>query len=527
MADASDAASNASPPDASPSDAIAQSLPPGTSSEELEANWRRVVDRSTRLPVIGFVVSATFWLLVGSALALIASVKFQLPDWLTQQAWLTFGRVRPAHLNTVIYGWISMVGVGISTWLWARLLKTKLRGQGLMLASIGLWNVGMVVGTIGILAGYSRAIEWVEMPYAAFAFIVPAMILVVASFILTLRERRAEHLFISVWYIGASMLWGPFLVIAFLLPIYSGVPEATANWWYAHNILGLWITPAGLAAAYYFIPKVIGRPVYSYHLSYLGFWTLALFYNWAGVHHLVGGPAPQWLATVSIVFSMMMIIPVIVVAVNHHLTVVGHFEKLKYSPTLRFVVFGAMSYTAVSLQGSFQSLRMWQEITHFTHYTIAHSHLGVYAFATMIAFGALYYIMPRVTNWEWEHPRLISLHFWATGLGIGAYFTALTIGGVIQGLQMLDPDVAFLQIVEDTKPWLVVRSVSGTLMTIGHVVFAYLLYRIVTRKGAPTEGPTYFQPAPQGMFGSRAGDGSPTGTPAVDTGTRTEERTGS
>ena len=507
------------------SDAVQQSLPPGETSESLEANWRRLVDRSTRGPVIAFIASATAWLIVGSLLALIASLKFQFPDWLVQQPWLTFGRVRPAHLNTVIYGWISMAGIGVGTWLWARLLKTKLRGGLLQLIAAGLWNVGMVVGTIGILAGYSRSIEWIEMPYAAFAFIVPAMVLVVASFLLTLRERRVHHLFISVWYLGASMLWGPFLIIAFLLPIYSGVPEATANWWFAHNILGLWITPAGLAAAYYFIPKVIGRPIYSYHLSYLGFWTLALFYNWAGVHHLVGGPVPQWLATVSIVFSVMMIIPVVVVAVNHHLTVVGHFEKLKYSPTLRFVVFGAMSYTAVSLQGSLQSIRSWQEITHFTHYTIAHSHLGVYAFATMILFGAVYYIMPRVTNWEWESPRLISVHFWTTGLGIGAYVTALTIGGVIQGLQMLDPDVAFLTIVEDTKPWLVVRSVSGTLMTIGHFVFAYLLARILMRSGTAKDGPTYFRPVPAGVFGTSAGDGSGDGAsrPSVED---VEERPG-
>jgi len=374
----------------------------------------------------------------------------------------------------------------------------------------------MLLGTIGILIGHSRAIEWVEMPYYAFAFIVPAMLLVVASFVITLKKRRVKHLFISVWYIGASMLWGPFLVVAILLPIYSGVPEATANWWYAHNILGLWITPAGLAAAYYFIPKVIGRPVYSYHLSYLGFWTLALFYNWAGVHHLVGGPAPQWVVTVSIVFSVMMIVPVVVVAVNHHMTVVGHFKKLKYSPTLRFVVFGAMSYTAVSLQGSLQSLRSWQEVTHFTHYTIAHSHLGVYAFASMIMFGAMYYIMPRVTNWEWDSPRLISIHFWTTGLGVGAYFTALTIGGVIQGLQMLDPSIDFLTIVDDTKPWLVVRSVAGSLMTIGHFVFAYLLYRIIAKSGERRDGPVYFHPAPAGLFGSGAGDGSSRQAPSVD-----------
>ena len=484
-----------SPTPSAPDDASASETP-----------WRRVVDRSTRGPVIVFVASATAWLLIGSVLALIASFKFQFPDWWTHQAWLTFGRIRPAHLNTMIYGWISMVGVGISAWLWARLLKTELRGQLLLHVSAGLWNLGVLVGTIGILIGYSRSIEWVEMPYAAFALIVPAMVLVVASFLWTLWDRHVRHLYISVWYLGAAILWGPLLVIAILLPIYSGVPEATANWWYAHNILGLWITPPGLAAAYYFIPKVIGRPVYSYHLSYLGFWTLALFYNWAGVHHLVGGPAPQWVVTVSITFSAMMIIPVIIVAVNHHMTVVGHFEKLWYSPTLRFVVFGAMSYTAVSLQGSLQSFRYWQEVTHFTQYTIAHSHLGVYAFATMIAFGSIYYIMPRVTQWEWGSARLVSLHFWTTGLGIGTYFTALTIGGIIQGFQLLNPDIAFLTIVEDTKPWLIVRSVAGTLMTVGHFVFAYLLAQIVMRSGARPEGPTYFHPVPEGTF-ARAGAG--------------------
>lgn len=470
---------------------------------EPDAQWRERVDRSTRLPVLAFVTSAVAWLLVGSVLALVASFKFQFPDWLVEQGWLTFGRVRPAHLNTMIYGWISMAGVAIALWLWARTLKTELRGRFLLLVSAALWNVGVFIGFLGIHAGFSRSVEWLEMPLVAFFFIIPALLLVGVSMLWTLRHRRAQHLFISVWYLGASILWTPLLLIAALLPIYAGVPHATANWWFAHNILGLWLTPVGLAAAYYFIPKVTGRPIYSYHLSYLGFWTLALFYNWAGVHHLVGGPAPQWVVTTSIVFSVMMIIPVTVVAVNHHMTVIGHFKKVVYSPTLRFIVFGAMSYTAVSLQGSLQSLRFWQEVTHFTHYTIAHSHLGVYAFATMIAFGALYYIMPRVTAWEWASPRLISVHFWTTGLGIGMYVTGLTVGGVLQGFQLLNPDVAFLEIVEQTKPWLLSRSIAGILMTVGHVVFAYLVYQIVRRKGARPRGPAYFRGAPEDLFPRR------------------------
>ncbi|MEL6771006.1 MAG: cbb3-type cytochrome c oxidase subunit I [Bacteroidota bacterium] len=454
--------------------------------------WRSDVDRSVKWPVLAYVGSAVFWLLVGSIFALLASFKFNFPDWLVEDAWLTFGRLRPAHLQTVIFGWLSMVGIGVGTWLWCRLLKTPLRNGGLMLVGCVLWNVGMVIGTIGLLAGFARSIEWVEFPVVAYLIIVAGFLLNNVALFRTLAHRRVQHLYVSIWYIGASLLWTPILLVTFLLPVYSGVPHATANWWFAHNILGLWLTPAALAAAYYFIPKVTGRPVYSYHLSIIGFWTLALFYNWAGAHHLVGGPPPQWVVTTGIVFSVMMIIPVVVVALNHHMTIVGRFRRVMASPTLRFVVFGAMSYTSVSIQGSLQSLRGWQEVTHFTHYTIAHSHLGVYAFATMIMFGALYYILPRLTGWEWRSSKLIAAHFWLVGMGIGAYVVALTVGGVIQGLAMLNPNVPFLAVVESTKLWLLIRSVSGTLMTIGHIIFAYLVFENIRKGGPQRDAPTLF-----------------------------------
>jgi cytochrome c oxidase cbb3-type subunit 1 len=281
-------------------------------------------------------------------------------------------------------------------------------------------------------------------------------------------------------------------------PASIGVVKAAANWWFAHNVLGLWFTPIGLATAYYLIPKVLGRPVHSYHLSLLGFWTLAIFYNWAGTHHLIGGPLPAWLVTVGIVGSMMMFVPVITVAVNHHLTMVGNFGKLKVSPTLRFVVFGAMSYTAVSVQGSLTSLRTINETTHFTHYTIAHAHLGVYAFFSMMMFGAMYYIMPRLLNSEWHSARLIRVHFWTTAAGIAFYWIGLTWGGVIQGLMMNNPDIPFLDIVAKMNPYLHSRSVAGVLMTIGHISFAVLVWKMIRRQGALLRGPTLLseRPAP-------------------------------
>ena len=486
------------------------------------ATWREGVDRSVRFPVIAFTASAVVWLLVGTVLADLAAFQFVLPDLLGGVSWLSFGRVRPAHLNTMIWGWLSMAGVAIAVWLWGRLLKTKVRHRWALLVSCGLWNVGVFVGYVGILAGYSRGVEWLEMPLPAFFLIVPALGLVAFSLISTLRHRRVRHLYISIWYIGASLLWTPFLIITVLLPIYTGVAHGTANWWFAHNILGLWLTPIGLGAAYYFIPKVVGRPVYSYHLSYLGFWTLALFYNWAGVHHLVGGPAPQWIVTVSIVFSVMMIIPVLIVAVNHHMTAFARIRRVIYSPTLRFVVFGAMSYTVVSLQGALQALRFWQETTHFTHYTIAHSHLGVYAFATMIAYGSLYYILPRVTGWEWRRRWLISLHFWCSAIGIGVYIVGLTVGGVIQGIMLNNPDIPFIEVVNATKPWLWSRAFAGLLLAAGHTAFAVSVWEILRKKGERPKGPVFLrQPSPDvyrrmtGTAPDGAGDGVPASAPAT------------
>ncbi|MDZ7682691.1 MAG: cbb3-type cytochrome c oxidase subunit I [Fodinibius sp.] len=158
------------------------------------------------------------------------------------------------------------------------------------------------------------------------------------------------------YYILAGFIWIISLLIVAYTPNYSSTVQAGMNWWYAHNALGLWFTPICLAAAYFFIPKVTGRPIYSYWLSLLGFWTLALFYNWNGFHHLIGGPVPTWATTVSIAASVMMIIPVITVAVNHHLTVVGVFDRVINSPTLRFVVFGAMSYTFAQPSGKFSGI---------------------------------------------------------------------------------------------------------------------------------------------------------------------------
>jgi cytochrome c oxidase cbb3-type subunit 1 len=464
---------------------------PEMSTADLAA--RIQADQSSAGPVLLCLSLAVLWLMLGSFAGLTSSLKLHLPDWLDGAAWITFGRIRPAHLNAVIYGWSSLAGVGVALWLIPRLLKTELVGGRYAIAGAVLWNVGVVGGIAAILAGHSTGLEWLEFPLAPASLLTVGGALMGVPLILTMKRRRVKHLYVSVWYMGAALLWFPLLYAVANAPgVHFGVEQATMNWWYGHNVLALWFTPLGLAAAYYFIPKVLGTPIYSYNLSLLGFWTLAFFYSQVGGHHLIGGPVPTWLITLSIVQSMMMFVPVFAVAVNQHMTVVGHFRALRYSPTLRFVVLGAMLYTLVSLQGSIEALRSVNTITHFTHFTVAHAHLGLYGFFAMVMFGSIYFIMPRVLGREWPSAALISWHFWLVASGFAVYFIGLSIGGWLQGLAMLDAKQPFMASVAVTLPYLEARSLGGGLMTLGHLVFGTHFFLMMLGQKTQAAGATRF-----------------------------------
>ena len=448
------------------------------------------IDASCRGTLMLFFGAALVWLLIGTVLALIASWKMHSPDFLADIPWLTFGRVRPAHLNAVVFGFASEAAIAVTLWLICRLCRAPLmHGWVVNIAGV-FWNIGVAIGIGGILAGHGTAIEWLEIPAYATPLLFVSYALIAIWGIITFRFRREKHLYVSQWYLLAALFWFPWLysaaqILLIMEPV-RGVVQATVNWWFAHNVLGLWFTPIGIGAIYYFIPKVLGVPVYKYSLSVIGFWSLALFYNWNGMHHLVGGPLPAWLITVSIVASVMMTIPVVTVGLNHHFTMWGSFHKLKDSPVLRFMVFGGMSYTVTSLHGVLLALRSVSEVTHFTHSTIAHAHQGMYAFFTMVMFGAIYYIVPRIIQVEWPSARLIRIHFWASAIGIMLYIVPLTFGGTLQGVAMINPDVPFLDpnkysVVTMTVPYLRIRSVSGFIILVGHLAFATSFIWIVAR----------------------------------------------
>jgi cytochrome c oxidase cbb3-type subunit 1 len=338
-----------------------------------------------------------------------------------------------------------------------------------------------------------------------------AYALIGAWALITFRFGRAKHIYVSQWYLLAALFWFPWLYsIAQIMLLFEptrGTVQALVNWWFAHNVLGLWFTPIGLAAIYYFLPKVLGKPIHSYYLSVLGFWSLAIFYNWAGVHHLIGGPVPVWVQTAGIAASFMMVVPVIVTGLNQHLTLVGAASALKYSPTLRFIVFGGVNYTLTSLAGSLMAMRSWAEITHFTHYTVAHAHHGMYAFFTMVMFGSIYYILPRILLKEWPSAKLISLHFWATAGGITLYVVVMSIAGIQQGLALnalqvgedglAGSPIPFLTIVANNIQWLELRTVAGLVIAIGHIAFAInFTWMLVQPRQAGATEPTLFRNAP-------------------------------
>src|ERR1700726_4402418 len=471
------------------------SVPTDAPTSDVEQIERALIDASTRVPVLMFYASAIVWLLIGTVLAGFVSFKMHSPDWLSDVGFLTWGRLRPVHINVMIYGWASMVGMGTAIWLMARLCRATLRHPLLLVAGAWFWNIGVLLGVGGILAGDSTGYEWLEFPPYAAVVLFVAYALIISWAVLMFRFRRGNQIYITQWYLLGAFLWFPWLYAAaqlmlFVVPV-QGVLQAAIGWWYVNNLLFLWLGAIALCTAYYMIPKVIGRPVYSYHLATIGFWTYALFSSWTGMQRLVDGPFPAWMITVSIAATILTIIPVVTVGLNHHMTMRGYFPVMRYSPTLRFTVFGAMSYTVFSIVGILISLRSTARYLHFTEANVAYSHMGLYAFFTMIMFGSMYYIVPRLVGREWRYATLIKLHFWASAYGIGLLFLMLLVGGLVQGSSQDDPTLPFMESVQSILPYLRGRTVAMLLLTASHFIFAFHFGLMLFGLGRTSSVPTF------------------------------------
>ncbi len=434
--------------------------------------------------------SALVWLMIFPLIGALVSVKFHHPEFLGEWAWLTFGRLRPVHVNGVIFGAFSTSFIALMYYAVPRLCGTRLYKEEWSIGLLWLWNLFLIAGSASLLLGYNLGLEAAEFEWPINILRFGILSAITIQVMGTIFRRTEPRFYVSLWYISAAFVWTIFNLILgnVVLPYGSitGVDSAAMHGLYIHYIVGLWLTPAGLAVAYYFLPLSAKQSLFSHKLSLLGFWSLAFFYPFVGTHHYLFSPIPYWTQTISIVTSMMLIIPVWVVAVNFFGTVRGRWGSVMGgsdadSYAAKFLIMGTLYYLLGCFQGSVEALRRMQELTHFNDFVIAHSHLTVFGAMVLWVVGGLYYIWPRVTGRQlWSH-RLASYHLWLTIVGFSIMALGLTAQGFVQG-SMLEYGANFVDSVKEMKPWWVARTVVGLTMDVALVLMAINFYK-TSREG--------------------------------------------
>ncbi len=447
------------------------------------------IDASLRWPVLLLFVSAVLWLVFGTILALIASIKLHGPGFLNGSAWLTYGRINPAAMNALLYGFASQAGLGVALWLLCRLGRVGACCQAPLIIAGVFWNLGVAAGIPGILAGDSTGFQWLEMPRYASPILFAAYSLIGLCAIFTFHARRERPLYVSQWYLLAALFWFPWIYSAanYLLVFRParGVMQAVVNAWFTNNFLGLWLAPIGLGAIFYFVPKLTGRPLHSRPLAAFGFWTLAFFTNWTGLTQLIGGPLPAWLPAASQAANGLMIVPILCAGMNWFLTLQTTDTQNQEHLTLRLVRLGATCYLAWGLMSIFTGLRAVSEVTHFTYVTVAQNYLALLGFLALTFFGCFYYIVPRLTQVAWPSEKLARWHVTCSTVAIAVIVIALTIAGLWQGAKLNKSTADFIALTRATLPWGGLFTLGLLLFLAGQLLFLRNLFLLLRVYGEP------------------------------------------
>lgn len=450
----------------------AQSTCPANDGSGPAATVSAASDVSCRLPLVVLFLSAAGWLLATSVLGLIASIKFHAPGFLADCAWLTYGRVRPAGLNSMLYGFCLEAGLGVTLWMIARLGRTRLAAPWMVVVGALCWNLGVAVGVLAILRGNSTGFENLEMPAYAAALIFLGYLMMVFWGIVTFHRRRERQLYVSQWFAFAALFWFPWICSTANLLLQGvrvrGMTQAIIAWWYSDNLLVVWLGLVGLAAIFYFVPKLTSRELHSRYLGLLAFWTLILFGGWGGIP--ASAPVPAWMPALSVVTALLGVITVITVVLNVHWTLEGNCSEFMRSPSLQFIGFGLVAFAIVGLASAARVFHAVNQVTEFTWFTIGEGLLNSYGFFAMVMFGAIYYIVPQVMGQGFPFPKLIRAHFWTAAAGVLLFVVPLAIGGVVQGLKLQHADIPFTDIAKGTLPFLRISTLGDLLMALGHVL---------------------------------------------------------
>ncbi len=436
------------------------------------------IDLAARGPLLLLLGSGIIWLVISGILALITSIQLYAPHFLTDYSFLTYGRLEAMRETAFVYGWAANAGLAIALWVLGRLGGTPLRALDWAFAGAALWNTSVVAGLVGIAIGDMTSFSLFELP----RYVQPALVVgyaaIAVSGILAWTGRRTDNTFAAQWYAAAALFLFPWLSSAaqfFLLwsPM-RGVVQSIGAGWYAQGAWTLWLAPLALAGAYYVVPKVSGRVLPNYDFSPLGFWVLMFVGAWTGGRHLVGGPVPAWIVTMAVVASIVSLIHYVIITLNFRVTlgVTGN--------AIKFTRFGLVAYVLAGLIDALTAFRGVAETTQFTFLASALEQLALYGGLSMMFFGAIYLMVPRLTGSAWASSGLTVGHRFLVSAGIIVLIVALAVAGLTQGDDLLNSKVSFIDMLEQVKLTLLVVSGANLVLLAANVLLLVNFFQTIS-----------------------------------------------
>jgi cytochrome c oxidase cbb3-type subunit 1 len=466
------------------------------------------IDVSCSTPLMLLFFSAAVWLAIGTFLNCFAFIKLHVPGFFANVPWLSFGRIRPAGMDALLYGFASQAAIGLIVWLTCRLSAVTLCCKNMVTVAAAFWNLGVTVGVLAVLGGDSTGFAWLEMPRFSNVILFVSFVVIGLSVLSSFHNRAEPSVYVSQWYVLAGLFWFPWILSAASLLLLRwpvrGVLQTFVNAWFTNNFLTLWLGCVALATLFYFLPKLLQRPLYSRSVAAFGFWTYLIAAGWTGSIQLIGGPLPSWMTAIGSSATIVLIIPTVAVALNWYMTgttgsgVKGQNAE-KFCPISRgcrqlrfsgdgvasFLVFGGLCYFIASIGGILMGCPSFARITQFSLVPLALVYLIIFGFFGMTAFGAIYYIVPRATRLAWPSEKLVRTHYLCSAVGIAILFLALLIGGLVQGYRLNQTVADIVPVSRVAIPFIGLATLAFLLLFVGQIAFLKNFVTLLHRQGAP------------------------------------------
>ncbi|HQZ26537.1 MAG TPA: cbb3-type cytochrome c oxidase subunit I [Verrucomicrobiales bacterium] len=460
---------------------------------------RAAIDRSARYPVMFFFTSAAAWLLFATVMGFVSSVKLRMPGLWDDCPFMSYGRLFPVHFNALVYGWAMQAGMGVMLWMMARLTRSRIQYPILLIVMGHVWNAAVATALFCIWVGTSRSIPLLDFPAWIWPVFAISYALIVVWVVPMFQSRRNTLFYVSEMYLIGAALWFPWIFVTVNLLINRGtapVMGAGADAWYISNLIYFWMAPVALAVAYYIVPKISGRAIFSYPLAQISFWLLAILAGWTGFSRYMGGPFAAWMPAVSGAAAIFILLAIVTTVANLLLTLKGCSKLWQFSPSLRFTVFGMLMLAAYAVLSAISSTFYFGQNLQFSHFLVGLDTLAFYGFFSMTMFGAFYFIVPRITGSEWPSGERIRTHFWFSTYGIATMIVTMLVGGVAQGGNLAQWDQTFSISFINSSAYVVGRAVAWALISFSNVLFLYQLVLMFIGKGRKSQGPTLIHSAP-------------------------------